>query len=161
MAFQNPRKHPQRDRKVLMSRVGSSMGVLEQDNSPQSLAPELPSLGLGVPPSLVLKSRDGTARGESPGTQLSREQRLTEGSRRARLPGGWGGGGAALPPGSSLLPESSASSILFERPGGRPRQLHRASPSCRVRLWSEAASLAERRWAPKGLAATQEAASGR
>lgn len=137
MAFQNPRKHPQRDRKVLMSRVGSSMGVLEQDNSPQSLAPELPSLGLGVPPSLFLKSRDGTARGESPGTQLSREQRLTEGSRRARLPGGWGGG--TLPflsaPPSSLSPPPPPSSSRG-RVGGRANFTERpqvAGCACRVR----------------------------
>lgn len=105
-----------------MFRVDSIMGVLGQDNSPRSLLSELPSLGLGAPPQGASSSRVGirAAPGESQGTQPRREQRPTEGSRRARLPGGRGVA-AALPLGSSLLPTSSASSILLERPSGRPR----------------------------------------
>lgn len=100
----------------------------------------------------ALSSRVGiTAARPPPGTQPRREQRPSEGSRRVRFPGG--GEGGCCPP-SRLLPPpaSSASSILSERPGGRPRQLHRASPSCRVRVWSEAGSLAERRGVPEALA---------
>lgn len=106
MTFQNLRKHPQEDRKVLTFRVGNSMEGgrgLKQDNSPWSFAPELPSLGLEAPPNLVLKGRNGTALASPPGTQLSREQRPTEGSRRARLPGVGGDGGGCCPS-SRLLP---------------------------------------------------------
>lgn len=115
---------------------GQQLGGTAGKPSKQPL-PELLSLGLRAPPSLVLKERDRSSPGQSPGTWPHLEQRPTEGSWSARLPGGEGG--RLLPflsaPPSSLRPPPPPSS-LRGRVGGHANFAERpqvAGYSCGVR----------------------------
>lgn len=135
MAFQNLRKHPQRD-KVFTFSEGSSFGVLGQDNSPRSFASGLPSPELGAPPSPVLKGRDDCSPA-APGDSATSGTKALRGVEESEVPRGAGRGAAALPPGSSLLlrPPPPPSS-LRGRVGGRANFTERpqvAGCACGVR----------------------------